>query len=128
MGKHIAWKEPDLFSLEDLMTLRPQSMQMIIHQMSEEHKQALMDECLYLAEVATTKGTAVGMEWTDYRGVCRFPSPYNLAKKYMYLYTCISGWQFEADLREKEHINEECDISQETIDAFISKGWNVSKQ
>lgn len=122
MSKSFTLKNANEFTLEELSALSPRSLTKILDQMTNEHKQELLDECLMRIEVATARGTAVGNEWADSRGVTRFPSPYVLAKKYTYLYTCIAGWATEADLeaRSREKIEKE-GFSQEFLDELAEK-------
>lgn len=122
MGSRPNLKEPDTFTLEEVCSLSPRSMTKIILQMSPEHKAELMSECEMRIRVAEAQGSAVGHEWADYRGVTRFPSPYVLAKKYTYIYTCLAGWFTEADLeaRAQEKFERE-GITQAQADDLVRK-------
>lgn len=100
--KPIKLKDANTFTLEELGTLSATAMTRVLNDMSAEHKQKLLDECVYLIEEATRAGTAVGQAWTDTKEPSRFPTPYGAVKKFSYLYTCISGWQSVADLEERE--------------------------
>ena len=122
-------KDANTFTLEELSMLSPQTMHKVISQMSPEHKNELLAECEMRIREATERGTAVGMAWTDTRGISRFPSPYALAKKYSNLYTCIAGYQTDADLEARRQEKfEKTGLTGEQVKAMEAKGWKVTRK
>ena len=129
MGVKITYKDPNAFTLDELGTLTSSTMHKIINQMSQEHKQELLAECEAKMSMAKKVGTAPGQFWSAPRGTSRFPSPYEIHSKYAYLYTCIAGYQTDADLtaRAEEQFQKE-GISDKQVKAMEAKGWIVKRK
>ena len=122
--KPIKLKDPDAFTLEELGTLSATTMTKVLRDMSQEHKQELLAECVYLIEEATKAGTSVGQAWTDTKEPSRFPTPYGAVKKFSYLYTCISGWMSNADLEEREQEKFRCEVVTEVELQKLAEHFN----
>ena len=126
MARAIPIHDPDRFLVDDLFEMSPHTMNRVLRAMSAEHKHTLVDDCLAKLEHATEVGSSVGHEWADSRGISRFPSPYNIAKKYTYMYTVLTGWQSEEDLAAKEQEKFEANgVTEEMREGFRQKGWAV---
>lgn len=116
--------DPDRFTIDDLLEMTTVTMNRTMKAFSEEHKQALLVDCVQRIEFAQMRVCGVGQEASDSRGVTRFPNPYTLLKKYSYMYTCLSGWQSESDLLAREQaMYEEHGMTEAQKQAFRDKGW-----
>lgn len=116
--------EPDRFTIDDLLDMSSPMMNRVMKAFSSEHKQVLLADCLVRIEYAQSRVCGVGQVASDSRGISRFPNPYTLLKKYTYMYTCLSGWQSETDLEERERAQlAQNGLSEEQREGFRAKGW-----
>ena len=124
MAKAEPIHNPDRFEVDDLFEFQGRTMMRIIRQMTEEHRQSLVEECLRKIQIAQDSVCRPGFEACDSRGVTRFPNPYTVMKKYTYMYTALTGWSTDTDLeaRENEKFQRE-GMSEEQKEAFRKKGW-----
>ena len=93
-------RDPESILLDDLVEMDARFMEAVIRRMSIDHKTTLLAECevrVYQYEGITARTSADIAP----RGFERFPTPYAMLKKWSYIYSCLAGYQTNADLEQK---------------------------
>ena len=89
-------------SLEDFMEFELRNQAWIVHRMEPTHRKELSDEALDLANYYGKAILQPGVALTDAIGYSATPNAYTLWKKYLAVYTLLTGWFLEEDLKAKE--------------------------
>ena len=95
-------KDANLFTLEEVRVLSHRLQARIIGQMSVERRKELTAQCLEKVIFAQNATCCRPINVADPKEPTNTLPPYTTLKIYENLYTCLAGWQFEADLAPRE--------------------------
>ena len=95
-------KDPNEFTLEEIRTLDPKIQAKVVLALSKTRRQALIEECYQKVVFAQNLTCSTPVMCADPKEPTSTLPPYTTLKIFSNLYGCLLGWQFEADLRERQ--------------------------
>ena len=102
MGKRLILPGANTATLDEMFEMSPRTFEACIRRLTPERRQELLLECEERLEYATGRACGTGFAFCEDRTPNRFSNGYHLVKKFSYMYTCLAGYQTNADLEMRE--------------------------
>ena len=107
MAEKVVAKDYHDLSLEDFMSFELRTQALIVRNMQIQHRKDLEDEALTLVNYYGGALLNPGAPIADASGYISEPNTYTMWKKYLSVYTLLSGWFLEDELRAKEELRDQ---------------------